>query len=160
MLLAVFFSMLLVSVSGCDSNDYGQLIEKNQLQNELKVGQALRLNRLLKTSDGVICILYPYQEYVAQKAPQSARINAYLKASGYVADESHWAFVVVESEKVHLSKFKRSGKLDAVSYAIQPEHKAKLPPGFAPVNCASLAHAVLTKIESHNQIFLIMGEMK
>ncbi len=157
---AVFCFLLCVSILGCDSEDRRQLIKKHQLENELKVGQVLRLSSLVKTSDGVVCVLYPYQERVAREDPQSTRINAWLKASGYTGDEGRWAFVVAEPERVHLSRFRRSDELHAFRYPVQPEEKAQLPPGFVPAGCASLAHATLTKIESHNGIFLIMGEIK
>ncbi len=159
-LVAVFFSMLLISMPGCDSEDRRQLIKKHQLENELKVGQVLRLSSLVKTSDGVVCILYPYRTRVTQQHPQSARINSYLEASGYTANESHWAFVVAEPERVHLSRFKRSRKLDIVSRATQLGYETQLLPAFVPTHCTSLAQAGITKIEWHNYIYLIMGEIR
>ncbi|TNV97565.1 hypothetical protein C5H22_00555, partial [Xylella fastidiosa] len=96
-----------------------------------------------------------------EKVPQSVHINAYLKASGYIADESHWAFVIAETETVNLYQFKRSRNLDILaSHEIQSEHKTKLPEHFKPANCASLENAIVTKIESKNRFFLIMGEIK
>ncbi len=155
---AVFGFLLCLSMSGCDSKYERQII--NQLQNELKVGQIIPLSSVLNIADGDVCLLYPYQDDVAREAPQSTRINAYLEASDYKGGEGHWAFVVAEPEKMQLLKFRLSRKLDVTSYAIQQKNKTQLPPGFVPVNYASLAQAVLTKIELHSEIYLIMGEMK
>ncbi len=83
---AIFCFLLCVSILGCDSEYERQII--NQLQNELKVGQVIPLSSVLNIADGVVCVLYPYQEEVAREAPQSARINAYLKASGYTRGRS------------------------------------------------------------------------
>ncbi len=158
-LLAVsLFCALLVPMFGCESKGGRQMIEQNFLQNDLKIGQVLRLSSITKAKSGTVCALYPYQPYVAEGVPESARINAHLKATSYTPDESHWTIVVVDPEAVHISKFKRSEKLDILaSHEIQPEHKAKLAEGFDAANCSSLDKAAITKIESQGRIFLVMG---
>lgn len=134
------------------------MIEQSFLQNDLKIGQILRLSSITKATSGMVCALYPYQPYVAEGVSESTRINVHLKATGYTSDESRWAIVVVKPEAVHLSKFKRSEKLDILAlHEIQPEHKAKLPEGFEPANCSSVKKAAVTKIESKNGVALIMG---
>ncbi len=134
------------------------MIEQNFLQNDLKIGQVLRLSSITKATSGTVCALYPYQPYVAEGVPESVRIDAHLEATGYTPDESHWAIVVVEPEAVHISKFKRSEKLDILaSHEIQPEHKSKFAEGFESTNCSSMQKAAITKIESQGRIFLVMG---
>jgi hypothetical protein len=134
------------------------MIEQKFLQNDLKIGQVLRLSGITKATSGTVCALYPYQPYVAEGVAESVRINAHLKATGYTPDESHWAIVVVEPEAVHISKFKRSEKLDILaSHEIQPEHKSKFAEGFKSANCSSIQTAAITKIESQGRLFLVMG---
>ena len=137
------------------------MIKKSQIQNDLKIGQILRLGSLTKTSGGTVCVLYPYQTGAPAGYLQHARINSYLEETGYTAGEYRWAFVVVESESraVNLSKFRRFGKLDILSpHGIQPKDKAKLPKDFKPVSCAPLENAVVTKIESEDRIYLVLGK--
>jgi hypothetical protein len=137
------------------------MIEQSFLQNDLKIGQVLRLVSITKAMSGTVCALYPYQPYVAEGVPESVRINAQLKATGYTPDESHWAIVVVEPEAVYISNFKRSEKLDILApHEIQPEHKSKFTEGFESANCSSIQKAAITKIESQGRIFLVMGEIK
>ncbi|MDC7970222.1 hypothetical protein [Xylella fastidiosa] len=155
-----FLFISLTSMTGCKSKGKEKMIEE-YIQNDLKVGQVVRVTDLTKVTHGMVCTLYPYQSYIDEKVPQSVHINAYLKASGYIADESHWAFVIAETETVNLYQFKRSRNLDILaSHEIQSEHKTKLPEHFKPANCASLENAIVTKIESKNRFFLIMGEIK
>lgn len=59
------------------------MMERDCILNDLKVGQVFPIGGLEKVPDGHVCILYPYQPYVAESVPESARINAYLKSSGY-----------------------------------------------------------------------------
>lgn len=137
------------------------MIEQNFLQNDLKIAQVLRLSSITKATNGTVCALYPYQPYIAEAIPESIRINTHLKETGYTPDESHWAIVVVEPEAVHISKFKRSEKLDILaSHEIQPEHKSNFAEGFKSANCSSIKKAAITKIESQGRIFLVMGEIK
>ncbi len=152
--------VLLASIIGCTSNS-NQMIDQEYLQRELKIGQVLPLSILVKSSSGLVCALYPYQPYVAEGTPESSRINAHLKAEGYTPTESHWAIVVVESAAVHLSKFKRSEKLDILAiHEIQSEHKAQLPGAFEPAPCAYLQKAAVIKLESQGRSFLVMGKME
>jgi hypothetical protein len=156
-----FIFALLVPIFGCEFKGRQQMIEQIFLQNDLKIGQVLRLSSITKATSGIACALYPYQPYVAEGVPESVRINAHLKATSYTPDESHWAIVVVDPEAVHISKFKRSEKLDILaSHEIQPEHKAKLAEGFESANCSSIQKAAITKIESQGRIFLVIGEIK
>ena len=137
------------------------MIEQSFLQNDLRISQVVRLSSITKATSGTTCALYPYQPYVAEGVPESIRINAHLKATGYSPDESHWAIVVVEPEAMRISKFKRSEKLDILaSHEIQSEHKSKFAEGFELANCSSLQKAAITKIESKGRIFLTMGEVK
>jgi hypothetical protein len=134
------------------------MIEQNFLQNDLKIGQVLCLSSITTATSGTVCALYPYQPYVAEGVPESVRINAHLRATGYTPDESHWAIVVVEPEAVHISKFKRSEKLDILaSHEIQPEHKSKFAEGFKSANCSTVQKAAITKIEQSERTYLVMG---
>lgn len=134
------------------------MIKQSFLQNNLKIDPIIQLSNTTKATSGTACAFYPYQTYVAEGVPESVRINAHLKATGYTPDESHWAIVVVEPEAAHISKFKRSEKLDILaSHEIQSEHKSKFAEGFESANCSSLQKAAITKIESKNGAAFIMG---
>ena len=135
-----------------------QMIEQSFLQNDLKIGQFLRLSSFTKATSGTVCALYPYQPYVAEGVPESVRINAHLKATGYTPDESHWAIVVIEPKAVHISKFKRAEKLDILaSHQIQPEQKSKVAEGFESANCSSIQKAAVTKITQSGHAYLVVG---
>lgn len=156
---AKFFTFaLLVPIFGCEFKGRQQMIEQSFLQNDLKIGQVLRLVSITKAMSGTVCALYPYQPYVAEGVPESVRINAHLKSTGYTPDESRWAIVVVEPEAVYISKFKRSEKLDILaSHEIQPEHKSKFAEGFESANCSSIQKAAITKIKQLERTYLVMG---
>jgi len=165
--LTSLFCAVLLPIPGCELKEEQPSLKQSYIQNNLEIGQTLHLSDLTKSAEGTVCVLYPYSDRVVDSVTQSARINAYLKARDYRGDEGHWEFVVVEPETVSLSIFKRSERLDVLAiHSIQPEDKAKLPEGFKQVNCASLENAVITKIESQDQIslekriLLGMGEIK
>ncbi len=156
-----FLCTFMLSISGCAAKQGGQMIEQDYLQRYLEVGQVLKLSSLEKMPDGHLCVLYPYQQSISEGVPYSTRINAYLKSTGYVANESHWAFIIVMPKEISLSKFKRSKKLDILAtHEIQPEHRAQLPKIFVPASCVPLDVGAIVKIESRNRIFLVVGEMK
>jgi hypothetical protein len=137
------------------------MIEQRFLQSDLKIYQVLRSSGAIKATSGTVCALYPYQPYFAEGVPGNFRIYAHMKATGYTADQSQCAIVVVEPEAVHLSRFKRSEKVDILAlHEIQPEHKSKFAEDFDSVKCASIQKAAITKIESQGRIFLVMGEIK
>lgn len=148
-------------IAGCESSERQQMITESILREKIRIGEVTRLSDLLKKPTGTLCVLYPYQPSVSASTPHSARINAYLKATNYVADESHWSLVFIEDDTITVSTFKRSEKLDILAtHEVQPTHRKNMPQGFDPANCAPMALAGIAKIEVQNRIYLILGKMK
>ena len=48
------------------------MIERNVFENTLKMGQILPLRNLVKEPHGLVCVLYPYQDRVAENSKESA----------------------------------------------------------------------------------------
>lgn len=152
--------MISILLSGSSAKKDGGVITQESLQNDLKVGEVLRLDKLAKTTNGQVCVLQPYQPYLSEHAKECP-CECQFEDLGYQAAEGHWAFVVVDAGKVALSRFKRSEALDILGgHEIQQQHVAELPKRFASVECASLQTAVVAKIKLRNRVFLVLGQMR
>lgn len=153
--------MLFAPMLGCESRERQKMMSESVLREKIKVGDVARVGDILKKSNGTVCVLYPYQLSVSESVPHSAQINAHLKATNYVADESHWSLVFIENDTITVSTFKRSEKLDILAtHEIRPVHKENIPQGFEPMNCAPMALAGIAKIDVQNRIYLILGKIK
>ena len=144
-----FFLMLIVS---WDSRAQ-QVIDQRELEN-IKVGEVVRLNGLLKKPAGTVCVLYPYQTSLHEKGSLGRQINTHLEAVNYSADEGHWAFVFVDGDNVSVQRFRRSERLD-----IRSGHES-LPLGFRPLNCTTVAQAGVAKVQVSNRNYLVLGEIQ
>ena len=155
-----------LSLQGCFPRRSPQMIERNVFENSLKVGQVLPLRNLVKVPHGLVCVLYPYQDRVAENSKESARVNAYLRSLGYMGEEVSWSLLIVEPSKISISRFRASQHLDILLWSrIHDESSAKLPSNFVePLDCFSLEAAAVTKIDgdksSSDRIYLVFGEMK
>lgn len=136
-------------------------ISRHDLENRLRNGEAIRLETITMTKGGVACTLYPYQEEVEERFPESARINKYLYSSGYRPRESHWAVVIANSEGIEISEFKRSRNLDILApHELLPEDESKLAQGFKATECSPMDTAAVTKISIRGRSYVVMGELK
>ena len=155
-----------LSLHGCFSRRSPQMIERNVFENTLKIGQILPLRNLVKVSHGLVCVLHPYQDRVAENSRESAQVNAYLRSLDYVGEEVSWSLLIVEPSKISISRFRRSQHLDILLWSrIHDESSVKLPNNFVEsLDCFSLTSAAVTKIDgdksSSGRIYLVFGEMK
>lgn len=153
-----------LSLQGCFPRRSPQMIERNVFENSLKVGQVLPLRNLVKIPAGRVCVLYPYQNRVPEKFTESSRVNDYLRSSKYMGDEGHWSLLIVEPNKISISRFARSERLDILPFSkIHLVSRAKLPNNFLqPLDCALSGAAAVAKIVAdgkfENRIYLIFGE--
>jgi hypothetical protein len=92
-----------LSLHGCFSRRSPQMIERNVFENTLKIGQILPLRNLVKVPYGLVCVLYPYQDRVAETSRESARVNACLRSLDYVGEEVPWSLLIVEPSKISIS---------------------------------------------------------
>jgi hypothetical protein len=155
-----------LSLQGCFSRRSPQMIERNVFENTLKIGQILPLRNLVKVPHGLACVLYPYQDRVAENSKESARVNAYLRSLDYMGEEVSWSLLIVEPSRISISRFSTSPRLDILLWSrIHNESSAKLPNTFVEaLDCFSLEVAAVTKIDgdksSSGRIYLVFGEMK
>ena len=153
-----------LSLQGCFPRRSPQMIERNVFETSLKVGQVLPLRNLVKIPAGRVCVLYPYQNRVPEKFTESSRVNDYLRSSKYMGDEGHWSLLIVEPNKISISRFARSERLDILPFSkIHLVSRAKLPNNFLqPLDCALSGAAAVAKIVAdgkfENRIYLIFGE--
>lgn len=141
------------------------MIERNVFENTLKVGQVLPLRKLVNIPASRVCVLYPYQDRVPENFTESSRINDYLRSSKYMGDEGHWSLLIVEPNKILISRFARYN-LDILSSS-EDHHVShtKLPHYFEEhFDCGTWGAAAVAKIvgdeKFENRIYLIFGEMK
>lgn len=115
---------------------------------------------------GLVCVLYPYQDRVAENSRESARVNAYLRSLDYMGEEVCWSLLIVEPSRISISRFRASQHLNILLWSrIYDESSVKLPSNFVEsLDCFSLASAAVTKIDgdksSSGRIYLVFGEMK
>jgi len=165
-LLLGYLSIFALSLQGCFPRRSPQMIERNVFENTLKIGQILPLRNLVKVPHGLVCVLYPYQDRVAENSKESARVNAYLRSLDYMGEEVSWSLLIVEPSRISISRFRRSPRLDILLWSrIHDESSARLPNNFVEsLDCFSLASAAVTKIDgdksSSGRIYLVFGEMK
>jgi len=154
-----------LSLQGCTSRRSPQIIERNVFENTLKIGQIIPLRNLVKVPHGLVCVLYPYQDRVAENSKESARVNAYLRSLDYMGEEVSWSLLIVEPSKISISRFRTSQHLDILPFSkIGDTSRARVANGIAePSDCFSLEAAVVTKIVADkldNSVYLVFGEMK
>ena len=152
------------------------MIERNVFENSLQIGQILPLRNLVKVPHGLVCVLYPYQDRVAENSRESARVNAYLRSLDYVGEEVSWSLLIVEPSKISLSRFDNSpfrwfydlSIATTLSIAHFEEmhdlSRTKLTTNISEApDCFSLETAAVTKVladKLDNSTYLLFGEMK
>jgi hypothetical protein len=132
-----------------------QVVDQRTFE-EMKVGEVIRLDGVLKKPTETICVLQPYQGTLSGDEPVQRQVNAYLAASKYSSDEGHWALAFVEGGTVSVQRFKRSSRLDIAT------GDASLPSlSFKATTCAALARAGLWKgRNSSNRDVVVFGEVR
>ena len=133
-----------------------QVVDQRTLE-EMRVGEVIRLNGMLKKPSETICVLQPYQETLSGDGPVQRQVNAYLAASKYSSDESHWALAFVEGGTVSVQRFKRSNRLDVAT-----GHPSLPSLSFKATTCAALARASLWKGSDwgSNRDIVVFGEAR
>lgn len=135
-----------------------KFIQPDTLRDVLKPGPVYRLRDLVGGDATTICVLTPYQRQVRRDAPDSARINAHLKDSGYPGEEHQWALVLARADAVDVAIFKRSAQLDVM--VPDPDARppsVELPAGFRPADCAPFGAAALVKVVVRNRTHIVLG---
>ncbi len=141
--------LLLVLIVGCSSKEE-QMIDPTDLAN-IKLGQVVRLSGMIKKPTEAVCALNDYAWRLDEKEPLSRQVNAHLTAMKFALDEGRWALVFVNGDKVNVQTFRKS-RLNFV-----PRHEG-VPKNFKPVDCTSVARALVTKVEYIFTPTLILGE--
>lgn len=129
-----------------------QLIDPKDLQN-IKLGEVIRLDGLLKKPAEAVCVLTPYRSRLDEREPLSRLVNAHLKAIKYFGDtEGAQAFVFVNGDTVTVQPVRAPG----VTIVAHHEGALRL---VKPVQCTLVTRAVLTKVDSFVPS-LILGEAR
>jgi len=153
--------LLAAFVSGCDSAvSWTQERQERRLQ-QLEAAETIRVDELLGSFDGEICVLSPYALAVSPSGYQAQRINAYLKERGIVLMEHEWGLVVTERNEVRIAKFKRSASLDLLPAGVALANQVvDVRPDFEPRDCLPLKGAVMLKVEFRDRGYVVLGRMK
>jgi hypothetical protein len=125
-----------------------QVVDLNDLM-RIQLGEIVHLSELLKQPAEMVCVLPPYTDKVDAEQPHSEQINAYLKSVNYMATEG-WAMLFVNGDTVMLQTF------GAQPITATRWHEGR-PKGFKPVQCASVARAIVIKVDSFAPS-LMLGE--
>jgi len=117
----IFLLLFFTFLYGCVQNGSGEseLLNKEVLMSEMKVGEVMPFGRISNFREGKICILYPYQFDVSPKNYAGEDdINKYLETIKAGDREGLWSVVFVHDEQVKIRTL-RVGQIDI----------ARVPPG-------------------------------
>ncbi|WP_348639848.1 hypothetical protein [Rhizobium leguminosarum] len=127
----------------------------------IPIGKIAKFSDLSSFDARVVCLLQPYQDRLPSKDALAVRVNMYLATNNYVADEGHFAFVLVGKETIEIAPFKRSQKLDVLAkHEVSSSVNRMLPKGFAPHDCASGESAGFMKIGLRARDYIVLGELR
>jgi hypothetical protein len=104
--------LLLALVCACDPNGDEPMISRSDLE-DVKVGEVVQLQPLLKKPAESVCVLHPHQASLSEtKGPLADKVNAQLAKKHYVDDDPFWALVFVDGRTVTVQVFETSEKLN------------------------------------------------
>ncbi|MBY5748750.1 hypothetical protein [Rhizobium leguminosarum] len=127
----------------------------------IPAGKTTAFSKLSSFDAQAVCLLQPYQDRLSSKDALAVRVNTYLAANKYVADEGHFAFVLVGKDVIEIVPFKRSRNLDVLAkHEVSSSVDETLPKGFAPHNCANGQSPAFLKIGLRARIYLVLGELR
>lgn len=145
---------------GCDAGRGAQFVGQDYLRDSIETGRAVRLDRIIGPGMGTVCVLYPYQPFLAEQAPGHAQANEYLKSIRYQADEDHWALVLMRPSGVQLARFKRSERLDILSaHEVRSGTVPGLPAHFRASDCTDVRNGAFAKIALQGRQYVVLGEL-
>ncbi|HWT60665.1 MAG TPA: hypothetical protein VN284_22740 [Rhizobium sp.] len=157
------FIRFIASLAMMASIAYGPLAEAGSLDEDafknISLDKATKFSNISSFDAQAICLLQPYQDRLPSRDALAARVNNYLAANNYVADEGHFAFVLIGKEAIEIAAFHRSQKLDVLArHEVSSSVEEMLPKGFAPQDCASGQSAAFIKIGVRARHYLVLGE--
>ena len=157
------FIRFIASLATLASIAYGPLAKAGSLDEDafrnIPLGKATKFSSISSFDAQAVCLLQPYQDRLPSHDALAARVNNYLAANNYVADEGHFAFVLIGREAIEIAAFDRSQKLDVLArHEVSSSAEEMLPKGFAAHGCASGQSAAFIKIEFRARHYLVLGE--
>lgn len=150
--------LILASIAFASSADAGAL-DQDTVKN-IPIGEAIRLSDLSSFHAAVICVLPPYHDRLSAKDTFAVRGNEYLAEKNFVSDEGHFALVLIGTETIDVSTFKRSRQLDILAEQEITSIRERLPEGFMPQDCVSGDLAALARIVFHDRAYAVLGETR
>ncbi len=121
---------------------------------DMGIGGPWRVSEMFPRRFHTVCVIRPYQDQLASDAPDSGRINAFLKEAGHRGEEGVWFIVFSDRTDVELVTIRRSRYLD-LGDAKQMDFE--LPEGFVPSSCASSADAAFVKVAKADRTYVVFG---
>ncbi|WP_049730847.1 hypothetical protein [Rhizobium ecuadorense] len=142
---------------------YGPLAKAGSLEEDalrnIPLGKATKFSIISSFDAQAVCLLQPYQDRLPSTDALAARVNEYLAANNYVAEEGHFAFVLIGKEAIEIAAFHRSQKLDVlVGHEVSSSVEEMLPKEFASRDCASGQSATFIKIGFRARSYVLLGE--
>ena len=134
----------LLCVASCGNSASNQLITQKKLWDAVRPGTVTPLAELLpEVSTGYVCAMGPYEEETRDTAPDGRRINEYLRSIHYQSDEGHWILAIVLPDRIEVSRFSRSDKLDfdGGGRLLKADQAAAVQGNFSWASCMPLERA-------------------
>jgi hypothetical protein len=126
------------------------MIDPRDLEN-IKLGEVVPMSEMLKRPADAVCVLTAYRDRLdEEKEPLGHQVNAHLAATNFTLHEGRWALAFVSNDKVSMQTFKER------THYVVPRHEG-VPRNFKPIDCTSVARALVTKVEFVGPA-LIFGE--
>lgn len=149
-----------VSLVGCEADEGQKMLNEDKLQ-KIRVGSFVKLSDLISENADLIYILYPYQNRVENRYPQSVVVNKYLENIKYQASESYWSLVLLTSSSPKHYTFKRSKGLDIfATHGLKSSTTIDLPVNFQMAEWASFDRSALFKTSFNDRTYMIFGSVK
>lgn len=154
--------MLSVFLLGCSpEGKTPKAIEiSDRLKGDFEVGEIYPVRNVIKREDGILCMLSPYQEMIANHE-QDESINKFIVKSGYKGREGYWALLVYSKEEGEIISFKRSSELDnSGGLPIVRKPKRDSDVTFMENDCVNIKNGVFFKELNENRVSIMIGEIK
>jgi hypothetical protein len=130
------------------------MISRSDLE-DVKVGEVVQLQPLLKKPAESVCVLHPHQGSLSEtKGPLADKVNAQLAKKHYVDDDPLWALVFVDGRTVTVQVFETSEKLNLCR---GPRSFSK---EIREAECAGASYARVTRAYRFGGPCLLFGEAR
>lgn len=163
----ILLALALLSISCYKERPTESILSKEDIVSKIKPGNITKLSSLTNKPFTRVYVLTAYQGKVDTKAPDSKKINNYLKSIDYVYGEADRALIFLTKDHIYITKFLCDWDLDLTleDYPC-PVPKNTFRKEFHPCTYTDASEAVIAKFkqgypnDKRIRTCIILGKMK